>query len=64
MVKAIVAGAAGRMGKKVIGMICQSEGITLAGAFEHPENPFVNRMSWTKGKWSSISPCLRPPCKT
>ena len=43
MVKAIVAGAAGRMGKKVIGMICQSEGITLAGAFEHPENPFVNR---------------------
>ncbi len=43
MIKAIVAGAAGRMGKKMIQMIHQSDGITLTGAFEHPENPDVDR---------------------
>lgn len=42
MVKAIVAGAAGRMGQRMISMIHQSEDVTLGGAFEHPENPFVN----------------------
>lgn len=43
MVKAIVAGAAGRMGRHIIKAIHESEGITLAGAFEHPGNPFVNQ---------------------
>jgi len=39
MIKAIVAGAAGRMGIKIINMIHKSEGISLTGAFEHPKNP-------------------------
>jgi 4-hydroxy-tetrahydrodipicolinate reductase len=43
MVKAIVAGAAGRMGARIINMIHQGEGITLAGAFEHPKNRYVDQ---------------------
>ncbi|MCD6561002.1 MAG: 4-hydroxy-tetrahydrodipicolinate reductase [Deltaproteobacteria bacterium] len=42
MVKAIVAGAAGRMGKRIIHMIGQNSGITLSGAFESPDHPNVN----------------------
>ena len=42
MTKAIVAGAAGRMGKRIIHMIHQSEGIVLAGAFERPDHPGIN----------------------
>jgi 4-hydroxy-tetrahydrodipicolinate reductase len=41
MIKAIVAGAAGRMGKRIIHMINQDEGIKLAGAFERPGHPSV-----------------------
>jgi 4-hydroxy-tetrahydrodipicolinate reductase len=43
MVKAIVAGAAGRMGSRIISMIHRSDAVTLAGAFEHPDHPFVNQ---------------------
>jgi 4-hydroxy-tetrahydrodipicolinate reductase len=43
MVKAIVSGAAGRMGARIISMIHGSEGIILAGAFEHPENRYVGQ---------------------
>lgn len=43
MVHAIVAGAAGRMGKRIIHMIQQNPGITLAGAFEHPDHPAVHK---------------------
>ena len=42
MIKAIVAGAAGRMGGRIIHMIRQSQDITLAAAFEHPDHPNVN----------------------
>ncbi len=41
MVNVIVAGAAGRMGIRIINIINETEGITLAGAFEHPDNPQV-----------------------
>lgn len=41
MIKAIVAGAAGRMGKRIIHMIQQNGDITLAGAFEMPDHPSV-----------------------
>ena len=43
MVKIIVAGAAGRMGIRIIKIINETEGITLAGAFEHPDNPMVGQ---------------------
>lgn len=43
MVQAIVAGAAGRMGKRIIHSIQQSAGIALAGAFEQPDHPAVHR---------------------
>jgi len=43
MVRAIVAGAAGRMGKRIINAISVTEGITLAGAFERPDHPDVGK---------------------
>ena len=39
MVRAIVAGAAGRMGARIIHGICRSKGVTLAAAFERPDHP-------------------------
>jgi 4-hydroxy-tetrahydrodipicolinate reductase len=41
MVKAIVAGAAGRMGVRIIHMIRQSGDVELAAAFERPDHPSV-----------------------
>jgi 4-hydroxy-tetrahydrodipicolinate reductase len=42
MIKAIVAGASGRMGRRIIHMIQQNREIELAGAFERPDHPDVN----------------------
>jgi 4-hydroxy-tetrahydrodipicolinate reductase len=39
MIRAIVSGAAGRMGGRIIHMMEGVEGITLAGAFERPDHP-------------------------
>jgi len=41
MVKITVAGAAGRMGGRIIHMICQNPETDLAGAFEHSEHESV-----------------------
>ncbi len=43
MVKAIVAGAAGRMGKRIINMIHQNPEITLVGAFERADHPAMGQ---------------------
>jgi 4-hydroxy-tetrahydrodipicolinate reductase len=43
MIKAIVSGPAGRMGGRIIHMIEAAEGITLAGAFEHPDHAAVGK---------------------
>ena len=43
MIKVIVAGAGGRTAGRIIHMIQQSKDVTLAGAFEHPDHPGVNR---------------------
>lgn len=43
MVKAIVAGAGGRMGGRIIHMIHQSQDVSLVAAFEHPDHPGVNQ---------------------
>jgi 4-hydroxy-tetrahydrodipicolinate reductase len=43
MVKIIVAGAAGRMGSRIINIINVTQGVMLAGAFEHPDNPLVGK---------------------
>jgi 4-hydroxy-tetrahydrodipicolinate reductase len=43
MVKAIVSGAAGRMGGRIIHMIEAAEGIELAGALERPDHPAVGK---------------------
>ena len=43
MIKAIVAGAGGRMGGRIVTMINEADGIALGGAFEHPESPAVGK---------------------
>jgi 4-hydroxy-tetrahydrodipicolinate reductase len=43
MVKAIVAGAGGRMGTRIIKMINQTEDITVSAAFEHPHSHAVGK---------------------
>jgi 4-hydroxy-tetrahydrodipicolinate reductase len=43
MVKAIVSGAAGRMGGRIIHMMEGVSGITLAGALEQPSHPAVGK---------------------
>jgi 4-hydroxy-tetrahydrodipicolinate reductase len=43
MIRAIVAGAAGRMGGRIIHMIRQRQDISLVGAFERPDHPSVGQ---------------------
>lgn len=43
MIKAIVAGAAGRMGKRIIYMLHQNHETDLVGAFENPNHPSVSK---------------------
>lgn len=43
MVRAAVAGIAGRMGSRIAQIIIESEGLTLAGGFERSEHPMVGR---------------------
>jgi 4-hydroxy-tetrahydrodipicolinate reductase len=43
MIKVIVAGASGRMGKRIIQMVHQDPEIDLAGAFEKPNHPHVGK---------------------
>lgn len=43
MIKAIVAGAAGRMGGRIINIINETEGIELGAAFEHPKSQKVGK---------------------
>jgi 4-hydroxy-tetrahydrodipicolinate reductase len=43
MVRAIVSGAAGRMGGRIIHMLEEAQGITLAGALEQPASPQVGK---------------------
>ena len=43
MVRAIVAGAGGRMGKRIINIINETEGIQLIGAFERSDHPDVGK---------------------
>jgi len=42
MIKTIVAGAAGRMGQRIINAIHQNSETSLGGAFERPDHPSVN----------------------
>lgn len=43
MVRAIVAGASGRMGGRIIHAIHQGKDVSLAGAFERPDHPMVGQ---------------------
>lgn len=43
MMKAVIIGAAGRMGNRIIEMICQSEGIELCGGVERKGHPAVGK---------------------
>jgi 4-hydroxy-tetrahydrodipicolinate reductase len=43
MVRAAVAGIAGRMGSRIAQLVRESDGIGLAGVFEHPAHPAVGK---------------------
>jgi len=43
MLSVIVAGAAGRMGKRLVELVSAAPGARLVGALEHPESPFLGR---------------------
>ncbi|HUU41642.1 MAG TPA: 4-hydroxy-tetrahydrodipicolinate reductase [Desulfatiglandales bacterium] len=43
MIHAVVAGAAGRMGGRIIHMIQKSKDIKLSGAFERPDHPAIGK---------------------
>jgi 4-hydroxy-tetrahydrodipicolinate reductase len=43
MVKAAVAGIAGRMGSRIAQLILETDGIELASGFEHPDHPVVGK---------------------
>ena len=47
MLKAVVTGAGGKMGGRIIGMIARTEGITVTGAVEQPGHPFLGREAGT-----------------
>ncbi|MCX5864428.1 MAG: 4-hydroxy-tetrahydrodipicolinate reductase, partial [Deltaproteobacteria bacterium] len=43
MTKVIVAGAAGRMGRRISYMVHQQEGLTLTAGFERPDGPELGK---------------------
>jgi 4-hydroxy-tetrahydrodipicolinate reductase len=43
MIRIAVAGAAGRVGARIIQMIQNTEGFTVTGAFERPDHPLIGR---------------------
>lgn len=43
MTNVIVAGAGGRMGRRICAMVQQHSGLTLSGAFEQADSPFVGK---------------------
>ncbi|MFH1522477.1 MAG: 4-hydroxy-tetrahydrodipicolinate reductase [Patescibacteria group bacterium] len=43
VVRVIVGGAAGRMGRKLIAMVQLTPGIILTGAYEHPDHPDIGK---------------------
>src|SRR3990172_7197934 len=46
MIKAVVTGAAGRMGSRIINVLSTSEGIRLSGATERKGHPLVGQDSY------------------
>jgi 4-hydroxy-tetrahydrodipicolinate reductase len=43
MIRTVVTGAAGRMGKQIVTLVNETEGLTLVGAAEHIESPAVGQ---------------------
>ncbi len=43
MIRTVVTGAAGRMGRQIINLVTETEGLTLVGAAEHGDNPTVGQ---------------------
>ncbi len=60
MIKAIVAGAGGRMGGRIITTIHEAEGIILGGAFEHPDSPAVGKDAGTVAGVGELGVTIAP----
>ncbi len=60
MTKVIVAGAAGRMGQRISYMVQQNPDLTLAAAFEQPENPAVGKDVGENGGFGTTGVVISP----
>jgi 4-hydroxy-tetrahydrodipicolinate reductase len=57
MIKAIIAGAGGRMGGRIAQLIHETQDMTLAGAFEKADHPAVNK---DLGEWLGLGKIGQP----
>jgi len=62
MLKVIVCGACGRMGKEVIAKICQSKEMKLMGAIEAPDHPLIGEDIEGVKISSDLGKAIRPDC--
>ena len=60
MTKVIVAGAAGRMGKRIGYMVTQNQDLTLAGGFEQSSNPAVGQDIGEVGGYGTVGIAIAP----
>ncbi len=58
MIRAIVMGAAGRMGGRIINIIDETDGIELAGAVERKDHPALGKMVGTVCIEDSLDGCI------
>ena len=49
MINTIIMGAAGRMGKRLVALVQESEGLTLSGAIEWQGHPAIGRDAGERG---------------
>ena len=61
MIKAIIAGAGGRMGGRIVQLINETQDMTVVGAFEKAGSPFGRQRSWgmAGNREQRITYCLR-----
>jgi len=64
MIRAIIAGAGGRMGGRIISNIFETEGIDVKAAFEHPASTFVGKDAGTVAAGKETGVKIAPDLKS
>jgi len=60
MTRIIVAGAAGRMGRRISSIVWKNPDLELSAAFEHPDNPAVGRDIGENGGFGTTNVVIAP----